>query len=110
MAANTRMPSSPRLMRPDFSVMHSPRLTNRNGVLARIAPPNKASSKEPQTMPVSVIGLAPQAPAIEITRERLEAEQAHEQHTLQHQHGGIRQAEAPLQQPAARADAADEDR
>src|ERR1700688_1049814 len=36
------MPSRPRLMRPLFSVMHSPRLTNRNGVLTRIAPPRTA--------------------------------------------------------------------
>ena len=29
-------------MRPLFSVMHSPRLTNRNGVLTRNAPPSTA--------------------------------------------------------------------
>ncbi len=29
-------------MRPLFSVRHSPRLTNRNGVLTRIAPPSTA--------------------------------------------------------------------
>src|SRR2546428_53185 len=39
----TRVPSRPRLMRPLFSVRHSPRLTNRNGVLARMAPPSTAS-------------------------------------------------------------------
>src|SRR5260221_14699853 len=36
----TRIPSSPRLMRPLFSVMHSPRLTKRNGVLTRSIPPS----------------------------------------------------------------------
>src|SRR5256886_3832705 len=43
MAPITRVPSSPRLMRPERSVMHSPRLTNRNGVETRMAPPNTAS-------------------------------------------------------------------
>src|SRR5712675_1033315 len=33
------VPSSPRLMRPLFSVSVSPRLTNRNGVVTRNAPP-----------------------------------------------------------------------
>src|ERR1700737_692990 len=36
------VPSRPRLMRPERSVMHSPRLTNRNGVETRMAPPNTA--------------------------------------------------------------------
>src|SRR6186713_1076958 len=38
----TSVPSRPRLMRPERSVMHSPRLTNRNGVETRMAPPNTA--------------------------------------------------------------------
>jgi hypothetical protein len=39
MADSTSTPSSPRLMRPDFSVRHSPRLTNRKGAPTRKAPP-----------------------------------------------------------------------
>src|SRR5258708_6293760 len=39
----TRVPSWPRLMRPLFSVRVSPRLTNMNGVLFRIAPATIAS-------------------------------------------------------------------
>ena len=44
-AASTSTPSRPRLMRPDFSVRHSPRLTNRNGVPTRTAPPTMANSR-----------------------------------------------------------------
>ncbi len=39
-------------MRPLFSVMHSPRLTNRNGVLRRIAPASTASGTPHQPIPV----------------------------------------------------------
>src|SRR5690349_18875115 len=45
MAENTSTPSRPRLMRPDFSVMHSARLTIRNGVPTRTAPPSTAISR-----------------------------------------------------------------
>src|SRR5260221_606860 len=48
MADSTSTPSSPRLMRPDFSVRHSPRLTNRKGVPTRIAPPTTAKATSPQ--------------------------------------------------------------
>ncbi len=42
MAPSTSMPSWPRLMRPAFSVRHSPRLTNRKGVETRMAPASMA--------------------------------------------------------------------
>ena len=45
MADKTKTPSNPKFIRPDFSVMHSPRLTNRNGVPTRMAPPNTAQNK-----------------------------------------------------------------
>ncbi len=44
MAPSTRLPSSPRLMRPDFSVSVSPSATNMNGVETRMAPPSMAIS------------------------------------------------------------------
>ena len=42
-------------MRPLFSVMHSPRLTKRNGVETRMAPPRMASGTPQRPMPVSSI-------------------------------------------------------
>src|SRR4029450_12226996 len=53
MARMTRMPPRPRLMRPLRSVMHSPRLTNRNGVLTRMAPPSTATGTPHQPSDVT---------------------------------------------------------
>src|SRR5580704_11685874 len=83
MAPITRVPSRPRLMRPERSVMHSPRLTNRNGVETRMAPPNTASGMVQRPIVPSAI---------------------------QDLHGSVRQAEPALQQTAAGADAAEQDR
>src|ERR1035437_3801257 len=105
MAPKTRRTSRPRLMRPAFSVMHSPKLTNRNGVLTRMAPPSSASRRPPQVM--SAIGML-LFPAFESVAERFEGEQAHEQRTLQRQGRRIGQIQMPLQQTAAGADAADQ--
>src|SRR5262249_44705700 len=102
------VPSSPRLMRPLRSVMHSPRLTNRNGVLTRIAPPRTGSGTANNPIEPSAMsgGLAfeEREPAI----ERVAGQHADEDHALQHQHGGVRQAEPALQQAAACADAAEQ--
>src|ERR1700676_501011 len=96
MAPMTSVPSRPRLMRPDRSVMHSPRLTNRNGVETRMAPPNNASG----TVQSPIVSSA----------HRVAGEHEHEDDPLQHLYGGVGQAEPALQQPAAGADAAEQHR
>src|SRR6266581_3999749 len=104
MAPMTRLPSRPRLMRPLRSVMHSPRLTNRNGVLTRSAPPSTAIGTthqpiDPSAMSASLLRSLPedaQAPV-----ERFAGQNRDEDHALQHQHRGIGQAEPALQEPAA---------
>jgi hypothetical protein len=61
--APARLPG-PRLMRPDFSVRHSPRLTNRKGVPTRMAPPSMASGTSNQAIAAScLLALARHAPA-----------------------------------------------
>src|ERR1700738_4767569 len=105
----TRVPSRPRLMRPLRSVMHSPRLTNRNGVLTRIAPPRTASGTvhnpiEPSAMSRGSLSGEDWQAAI----KRVARQHGDEDHPLQHQDGRIRQAEAPLQEPTARADSAEQ--
>src|SRR5579863_6348922 len=107
----TSVPSRPRLIRPLRSVMHSPRLTNRNGVETRIAPPSTASGTvqypiDPGSVTSGRLSLQEAHAAI----ERVARKHDDEDGALQHEHRGIRQAETPLQQPAARADAAEEDR
>src|SRR6266700_260876 len=109
MAPITRVPSRPRLMRPERSVMHSPKLTNRKGVETRMAPPNTASGTvQRPIVPSAMSGFAFQKadPAI----QRVARQNEHENDPLQHQHGGIGEAEPALQQPAAGADAAEQDR
>ena len=49
-------------MRPLRSVMHSPRLTNRNGVLTRSAPPSTAIGTTHQPMEASMVTLLVNAP------------------------------------------------
>src|SRR5437773_7015947 len=103
----TSVPSRPRLMRPERSVMHSPRLTNRNGVETRIAPPNTASGTvQSPIVPSAMSGLSLQEADPSV--QRVTGEHEDEDDSLQHQHGGVRQAEPPLQQAAAGADAAEQ--
>src|SRR5262249_32401704 len=112
MAPITRMPSRPRLIRPLRSVMHSPRLTNRNGVLTRTAPPTPGAPAEAARPPPPAAPLHPsrslgpeeREPAV----EALAHEHRHEHDSLQDERGRIREVEAPLQHASARRDAADE--
>src|ERR1700730_5824865 len=103
----TSVPSRPRLMRPERSVMHSPRDTKRNGVETRMAPPSTASGTvQRPTRPaaISVFSFQEADPPV----QRIAGQHEHEDDALQHQHRCIRQAEASLQQPAAGADAAEQ--
>src|SRR6478609_1456096 len=109
MAPITSVPSRPRLMRPERSVMHSPRLTNRNGVETRMAPPNTAKGTVQSPIdPSAMSGFSLQEADASV--QRIARQHEDEDDSLQHQHGGVRQAEPPLQQPAAGADAAEQDR
>src|SRR5476651_1302455 len=96
-------------MRPLRSVMHSPRLTNRNGVETRIAPPNTASGTVQRPMVPSAMSGFPFQEANSAI-QRVAREHEHEDDALQHLHGSVRQAEPALQQAAAGADAAEQDR
>src|SRR3954463_648690 len=96
-------------MRPERSVMHSPRLTNRNGVETRMAPPNTAKGTVQSPIdPSAMSGFSFQEadPAV----QRVACEHEHEDDPLQHQYGCVRQSEPALQQSAAGADAAEQDR
>src|SRR5712664_1075928 len=96
MAPITRVPSRPRLMRPLRSVMHSPRLTNRNGVETRIAPPNTASGTvQSPIVPSAMSGFPFQEANASI--QRVACQHEHEDNSLQHLDGGVRQAEPALQ-------------
>src|SRR5450432_431252 len=100
MAPITSVPSSPRLMRPERSVMHSPRLTNRNGVETRIAPPNTASGTvQSPIVPSAISGFAFQKADAAI--QRVAGQNEDKDNSLQHLHGRVGQAEPALQQPAA---------
>src|SRR6202041_3490493 len=101
----TSVPSRPRLMRPERSVMHSPRLTNRNGVETRMAPPNTASGTvQRPIVPSAISGFAFQEANSSI--QRVARENEDKDNPLQHLNRGVRQAEPALQQPAAGADSA----
>src|ERR1700720_341351 len=105
----TSVPSRPRLMRPERSVMHSPRLTNRNGVETRMAPPNTArGTVQSPIVPSAMSGFAFQKANSSI--KRVAGEDEDKDNSLQHLNGGVRQAESALQQPAACADAAEKNR
>src|SRR5713226_7191892 len=107
MAPITKVPSSPRLMRPDRSVRHSPTLTKMNGVLTRMAPASMASGtpqmpRLPSSMS-ALLGPQPELqrreldrPELEAAVERLARQDGHEDDALQHYHGGIRQIEPAL--------------
>src|SRR5713226_6458833 len=103
MAPITRVPSRPRLMRPLRSVMHSPRLTNKNGVETRIAPPNTASGiVQSPIVPSAMSGSALQEANSSI--KRFACKNGDEDNSLQHLNRGVGQAEPALQQAAAGAD------
>src|SRR6267378_3058161 len=105
MAPITRVPSSPRLIRPLRSVMHSPRLTNRNGVETRIAPPNTArGTVQSPIVPSAMSGFAFQKANSSI--QRVAGENRDENDSLQHLDRCVGQAEPALQQAAAGADSA----
>src|SRR4051812_16364056 len=99
------VPSRPRLMRPLFSVRHSPRLTKINGVLTRMAPPISASGTPHNPMdPPSAIGGLLSLEDLKSAVERFEGQNHQEQNALKHQNSCIRQMLAALKQPAACAD------
>src|SRR4051794_21399879 len=109
MAPITSVPSRPRLIRPERSVMHSPRLTNRNGVETRMAPPNTASGTVQSPMlPSAMSGFPFQEANSPI--HRIAGEHEDEDDALQHLHRGVGQAEPALQQTSAGADASEQDR
>src|SRR6202022_3579721 len=109
MAPITNVPSSPRLMRPERSVMHSPRLTNRNGVETRMAPPNTASGTvQSPIVPSAMSGFPFQEANSSI--KRITCQNENENNSPQPLNGGGRQAEPALQQAAAGADSAQKNR
>src|SRR6202035_1522998 len=109
MAPITSVPSRPRLMRPERSVMHSPRLTNRNGVETRMAPPNTASGTvQSPIVPSAMSGFAFQEANSSI--QRVARENEDKDNPLQHLNRDVGQTEPALQQPAARADSAQKNR
>src|SRR5437762_2207268 len=112
MAPMTSVPSRPRLTRPLFSVRHSPRLTKRNGVLIRMAPPRTpratpATSGHHRRLLRRRAGRASQERRLPPV-EGLGEEDADEEDPLQHVDRGVGQVEDALEQAAARADAAEE--
>src|ERR1700742_3904269 len=105
MAPSTSVPSSPRLMRPDFSVRHSPRATNMKGVETRIAPPSMAMRTVKR---VSCIASS-RFEELELAVERLRRQQDDEDEALQHQDGGVGHVHAALDEPARRRQTAEQD-
>src|SRR5438128_10821468 len=97
------VPSRPRLMRPERSVMHSPRLTNKNGVETRMAPPNTASGTVQSPIEPSAMS-GPSFQEADPSVQRVAGEDEDKDDPLQHQHGCIGQAQPALQQAAAGAD------
>src|SRR3569832_2714491 len=95
-------------MRPDRSVMHSPRLTNRNGVETRMAPPKTASGTVQSPIDPSAMLLALQKadPAV----ERIARQHELEDDPLQHQHGRVWETEPALQEAPRGVDPAKQDR
>src|SRR5580692_9172861 len=104
MAPSTSVPSRPRLMRPDFSVRHSPSATNMKGVETRMAPPSMAIRTVTRALSIA----ASRSEQFEAAVERLRRQQGDEDEALEHQHGGIRHAETPLDQAARRRQAAEQ--
>src|SRR6202022_5061406 len=109
MAPITSVPSRPKLMRPERSVMHSPRLTNRNGVDTRMAPPNTASGTVQSPIVPSAMSGFPFQEAYSAVN-RVACQHKDEDNSLQHLNRRIGQAEPALQQAATGADTAEKDR
>src|SRR4029434_11324307 len=104
----TSVPSRPRLMRPERSVMHSRRLTNRSGVETRMAPPNTASGTVQSPIdPSAMSGLSFQETDTPV--ERVAGEHEDEDDSLQNHHGRVRQPKPSLEESDAGADAAEQD-
>src|SRR3982075_1869351 len=99
MAPITRVPSRPRLMRPERSVMHSPRLTNKNGVEMRMAPPNTASGTVQSPIVPSAMSGGLSFEKADPAIQRVARQHGDEDHALQHQHRGVGQTKPALQQP-----------
>src|SRR4030081_539640 len=96
-------------MRPERSVMHSPRLTNRNGVETRMAPPNTASGTvQSPIVPSDMSGFPFQEADAAVNRVACENED--EDNSPQHLNRGVGRPEPALQQAAAGADSAEQDR
>ena len=57
-----KLPSNPKLMRPLFSVRHSPKLTKRNGVPTRTAPPTPTWRRQNESPP-DIAGPQPPPPS-----------------------------------------------
>src|ERR1700687_1303839 len=87
-------------MRPERSVIHSPRLTNRNGVDTRMAPPNTASGTVQSPIVPSAMSGFPFQEAYSAVK-RVACQHTEEDNSLQHLNRGVRQAEPALQQAAA---------
>src|SRR5580692_10497749 len=113
MAPMTSVPSRPRFTRPLFSVRHSPRLTKRNGVLMRMAPPRTANATPlaPVLTAASAMsgglsecrglrGHLADARHDRATAERVGEEDRDEQDPLQHVDRRVWQIEDALEQAA----------
>src|SRR3954467_3063487 len=101
MAPMMSVPSRPRLMRPERSVMHSPRLTKRKGVLTRIAPEKMARGGPQMPKPVSATEDLLFLEDLEAAVVGFAGEDEDEDEALEDVDGGIRQPHAALQQAAA---------
>src|ERR1700674_1117785 len=92
----TSVPSRPRLMRPERSVMHSPRLTNRNGVETRMAPPNTArGTVQSPIVPSAMSGFPFQEANSSV--KRIARKNENKDNSLQYLNGGVGQAKPALQ-------------
>src|SRR5579863_3879609 len=95
-------------MRPDRSVMHSPRLTNRNGVETRMAPPNTASGTvHSPIVPSAMSGFSFQKADPPV--QRVARQNEHKDDPLQHLDRRIGEAEPALQEAATCADSTEQD-
>src|SRR5882762_7837677 len=105
MAPMTSVPSSPRLMRPLFSVRHSPRLTKIKGVPARMAPLSTASGTphQPNGMTSSMLDRF-SSKHREAPIQRLADQDHQKDDSLHHQHGRIGQIVRTLNEAATRVD------
>src|SRR5580693_5361540 len=115
MAPMISTPSSPRLILPLFSVRHSPRLTNRNGVPPRNAPARipKGTPSQPTPLLTSVInqGLGLPFPKNLPSSVQAFAKENHQKdQPLEDHDGGVRQMMIALQDAATSQQATQQDR